>query len=386
MKKTKLLIISLFALLLSMPIAASAFEVKTDTAVYVEKNETIDGNLYAAGQTITVDGKVNGDIICAGQSVNINGEVAGDIICAGQSVNINGKIGGSVRVAGNSVNINADIAENLMTVGATINVATESNIGWDMAFAAATTEMRGKIKGSLHGTGAQLIVAGEIGKNINVRLDSSQNKNGSNLIIKNNAKIGGDLTYADCKTCNEATIESGATIGGKTTRNEIKTAPKKEAKNLMMFGLGIGWIFSLFSSLVIGLVLVSLWKKQIIELTDEMFNKIKASIGWGFVIMFLIPILVVIIILTIIGIPLALILLGLWVTAIYMSKILVGIMIGRNLLEKIWVSKKDSIILAMIIGILVAQIIFAVPFIGWILALIAVWWGIGGAWIYYRKN
>jgi hypothetical protein len=291
-----------------------------------------------------------------------------------------------VRVAGSGINIKADIAKNLMALGATVNVASETNVGWDMTFAAAATEMRGKINGSLHGAGAQLIIAGDVGKNVDVRLDNNKNKSASNLIVKNNAKIGGDVTYTDCKTCNEANIESGATIGGKTTRNEIKAEPKKEAQSLMMFGLGIGWIYSLFSSLVIGLVLVSLWKNQMIELTDIMFEKIKASIGWGFIIMFLTPIAVVIIMFTLIGIPLALILLGLWVTAMFMSKIIIGIMIGRNLLAKIWVKQKDSLILAMVIGIIVAKIIFAIPFIGWLLAIIAIWWGIGGTWLYYRKN
>jgi hypothetical protein len=53
MKKTRFLLIPLLALALALPIAASAFEARSDVSVYIAQDETIDGNLYASGQTIT---------------------------------------------------------------------------------------------------------------------------------------------------------------------------------------------------------------------------------------------------------------------------------------------------------------------------------------------
>jgi len=97
------------------------------------------------------------------------------------------------------------------------------------------------------------------------------------------------------------------------------------------------------------------------------------------------PIIVFILLITIIGLPLAFITFGLWLIAIYLSKILVGILVGRSLLNNFWLAKKDSLILAMVIGIIVSYLIFAIPFIGWIIALLAVLWGLGGIMLALKK-
>ncbi|MEI6596732.1 MAG: hypothetical protein WCL13_00780, partial [bacterium] len=85
------------------------------------------------------------------------------------------------------------------------------------------------------------------------------------------------------------------------------------------------------------------------------------------------------------GIPLSLILSALWLIAMYASKILVGILIGKNLINNYWPKKKDSLILAMIIGVVAAYLIFALPFIGWVIALMAILWGMGGIMLVLKK-
>jgi len=133
------------------------------------------------------------------------------------------------------------------------------------------------------------------------------------------------------------------------------------------------------------LVLISFWRGRIKDLTDVMQVKAGASIGWGIAVMFLTPVILILLLLTIIGIPLALMLLGIWLIFICVSKILTGILAGRIILEKFWKQKKDNLILAMIIGIVALWIIFSIPFVGWILFLIATWWGLGGIFIYLKK-
>ena len=81
-------------------------------------------------------------------------------------------------------------------------------------------------------------------------------------------------------------------------------------------------LISLFASLVVGMVLISLWGKQIKEITVKMNKKISASFGWGTLVLFITPIIALILVFTLIGIPLALILLALWIIAIYLSSIL----------------------------------------------------------------
>ena len=117
-----------------------------------------------------------------------------------------------------------------------------------------------------------------------------------------------------------------------------------------------------------------------------MLTKVGASLGWGILALLLTPLIVIILLITIIGIPLSLILLALWLIALFVSKILVGILIGRSLLNNFWLEKKDSLILAMIIGIVITYLIFALPIIGFPVSLLAVLWGLGGIFMALKKQ
>ena len=376
MTKTRLLLIICFAFLLIIPISAKAFAVKTGDSIYIAKDQTIEGNLYAAGANITVDGAITGDVICAGQTININGIVEGDVICAGQSVNIDGAVNGSVRVAGNSININGQVAHNAMVFGAAINLGTEASVGWDMLIGAATGEIRGKVGRDLYGGVASATIAGEIGKDVRLKIDN-QKSDKSGLTIIDGATIGGNIIYTDKA---EASIAKNVVIAGEITHNLPKVR-----KDKTITSWGWGRLYSIFSALVIGLVLISLWHKQIKKLTDKMLNKVGPSIGWGVIVMFLTPIIAILLLITLIGIPLAFILIGVWLIALCVSKILVGILVGRNIAAKIWSKQKDSLIFAMVIGIIITWIIFSIPVIGWLFCLVAMWWGLGGIWMYFKK-
>jgi len=387
MTKTRLAIIFFLVFLLILPFGAKAFSVKTGDSVYISEDETIEGNLYSAATNITVDGTVKGDVICAGQSININGKVEGDVICAGQSINAKGEIGGNVRVVGNSINLGGKIARNVNVFGASIILDKNAEVGWSLFFAGATMEARGKIGQDLYGTSPKITITGEIGRDVRVRIKDKirAEKKGPSyedkselLTISNNAKIGGNLTYTGS---NEANISDKASIAGEVKHN----LPKVEKAGKFVF---IGWfwgrLYSIFAALVVGLVLISLWRKQVIELTNKMLEKVGVSIGWGAVVMFLAPIIAILLIFTIIGLPLALILLGVWIIALFIAKILASIMVGRVVLEKFWEKKKDSLIWAMIVGIVICWFIFSVPVAGWILGLVALWWGLGGIWLSFR--
>jgi len=377
MKKTTLL--ACLAILL-LPFAASAYSVKNDDSVYIPKDEVIEGNLYAAGSNLTIDGKVTGDVFCAGQSININGEVEGDVFCAGQSININGRVGGSLRVAGNSISLNGQIARNAVTIGTSIVTSADSNIGWDLLILGNVFELRGAIGRDLYGSAGKVNVAGNIGKNVDLNF-GSQNDNNQVLVIANTAKIDGQLKY---KSDKDAVIDNGAAIKGEVIHN----FPTMVAKKSHLADLGWWWgkLISIFSALVIGLVLMSFWREQVLKITDLMLAKAGPALGWGILALLLTPIIAIILFITIIGIPLSFILLALWLIALYISKILAGILIGRSLLKNYWLKQKDSLILAMIVGIVIAYIIFALPFIGWIMALMAMLWGLGGIMLIFKKQ
>lgn len=369
MKKT---ILAACFMLLILPLAASAYSFKKGDSVYVPKDEIIEGSLYAVGANLTIEGKVTGDVICAGQSVNITGEVAGDVICAGESVNVSGPVGGNLRLAGSAVNFNGQVARNAMLLGANIITAASSTVGWDLLVLGNNFELNGNIGRDLYGGAGKVNLAGRIGKDVDLNF-ASRRGDVQPLIIADTAEINGQLKY---KSAKDAAIDSKASIKGEVIHNLPSTAAGKS--KLVNLSWWLTKLVSLFSALVIGLVLISLSREPVIKTTDLMLNKASLTLGWGVLGLLLPPLIAIILLITIIGLPLSLILLALWLIALYISKVLVGILVGRGLLNNFWPKQKDSLILSMIIGIVITYLIFALPVIGWVASLLASLWGLGG--------
>lgn len=385
MSKTRILFLAL-AVALLLPVATFAKSVKMEESVYVPKDQTVDGTLFTAGSSITIDGVVKGDLICAGQSIVINGTIEGDMLCAGSSIIVNGKIGGSVRSAGSSIVLNGSVGRTAMVAGASVTIAPQAVIGWDAMIGSANAHVGGEVKRDLYGAGANAQITGTVGRHVALWLDEGNNKNKdyTALTVAKQAKVGGNITYTGRS---EATIEEGATIGGEVIHNTPQMPARNESGSPV-----VGWVWfkilSIFAALAVGLVLAAWLQKPVVELTDEMTKHVWASLGWGLVVLILVPIISLILTATIIGIPLALMLLGFWALLLYPAKILAAITLGKVLVGQKFMSPKyhNSLILATIVGIVLCWFVFSVPIAGWIIGFLAFLWGLGGIFRYAKSK
>jgi len=266
-----------------------------------------------------------------------------------------------------------------------------------ISFAGTIAEIRGKVDRGLHGAANRVVIAGKIGRDAVLILSRNAvpeksginltgGRNESGLTITESAVIGGSVAY---RSGSEADVRSGAQITGGITRQTPESEPRENRLRILW---GWGGLYSVFAALVVGLVLISLWPERTKALADNMVKNIGTSIGWGAIVMFMTPIISVILAITLIGIPLALILLGIWLILMYVSKIFVGIIAGRFIFERIRSGRDESPkkeerpVWLMITGVIVSWTIFSVPVIGWLLSLVAIWWGLGGLWLSFGKN
>lgn len=367
---------------LCIPFLVFGFEVKSGNSVYVAQDQTVEGNLYAAGSNVTVDGKVTGDVICAGGSVIINGGVEGDVICLGQSVNIRGPVGGSVRTAGNTIDIDSAIARNLNAFGANVVVEKNANIGREALIAGGFSQVSGKIGQSLLGAGGNFIISGEVGNDAQLYLGQGSDLK-SNLVLTDSAKIGGNLNYTDKE---KADIAQGAQIGGETIQNAPKVEKTKQNAG-KAFATFWKWslLYSMLSSFVVGLILILLMKEKLNLLLDLATEKIWPSIGWGILIMIVVPVLAGIVLFTIIGIPLALIILVLWMIALYLSHVVFSLLLGRSIMKNIFSRENPSLAWSLAVGIVIFELIVFIPFLGILVGLAAMWWSLGAMSVYFKK-
>lgn len=363
MKKALFLFFT-FIFLWLIPASAQAFSVESKDNIYVGKNEIIEGNFYAAGQSITIDGAVNGDVIGAAQNVTVNGVVNGDVLAAAQSFNFNGEVRGNIRTVANFANINGLVGKNLNVFSAVTILSQNSHVTWDALLFSASAEVRGIIEGNLHGSISKALIAGKIGHDVDLKIDGE--KKGGTLVINKEAVIAGDLKY---HAFNNAQIESESSVGGKINKIQSQKTPFDWVSFVWFKIIGI------FSALFVGLALWFLWKGGTERTIQEIKSKWGLNLLNGLIILGVLSIAILILAVTFIGLPLAFILLGLGFIFFYLGKIMTAIFVGQLFVSHF--TKRKLPVFSMIIGIFIVWMLCAIPFIGWLFSLSAVLLGAG---------
>jgi hypothetical protein len=147
----------------------------------------------------------------------------------------------------------------------------------------------------------------------------------------------------------------------------------------------MGVIYKILSALVIGLVLLVLWGEEVKKILTNLTAKTQSAFGWGLVVLLITPPLCLLLLITLIGAPLAVIIGLLWLIAICLIKILIAVFVGQKLLERFWQERKESLYTALVIGIIVSYLVFSIPVIGWLVALLAIILGLGSIYLYFKK-
>ncbi len=365
------LFVSLLAILLitftALPVLA--FDARYGDVVTVTSGEVIDSDLYVAGDTIIIDGTINGDLIAAGKTIKVNGQVNGSIIAAGGTVNINGEVTHAVRIIGQTLNINGNIGRDLLAAGEEFNMASTAEIGSDLLLGAGTARIDGLIKGDI-------------------------NSGVEHLSIASTASIQGEITYI---SENEANIQSGAQIIGTITHRlpDIKERLAVGTNRLPDLGkrlapaIGLGlWarVIGFLMTLMVGIVIILLAPKRMKAITESIRTRPWASLGWGAIILIFTPIAALIVCITIIGIPLGLITLVLYGIAIHLTQLFAGLYIGQLIIgSSRKVGSRGALVGALVLGLAILSLLKLIPYLGGIIGLAAVLFGLGAILVSERK-
>jgi len=198
----------------------------------IAANETIDGSLYFAGQTLVVNGTINGDLLAAGSQIVVNGHVGGSVMGAARSLELSGTVDGAVRVAGQSVTLNGSVGKEAVVFASDVVVSPGATIGDGMTAGAATLSMGGTITGDLTGDVGQLSMSGQVDGSVDVEAGS--------VSVAPSGRIGGDLRY---RSKNAAQVAPGAQITGRTERLEPRVEQQSQFDDnpfLNLLGLWVG--------------------------------------------------------------------------------------------------------------------------------------------------
>lgn len=362
-KKHKILLgAAVFALLSFAGLTglANAHSFRTGENVTVGQGQKIEDTLFASGRTIDIASEVDGDIFCAAQTVNISGTVNGDVICAGQTINITGRVNGDVRLAGQTVSLSSVVSGNATIAGQTFTLSSSGRVNGDVTVGSTDSTLNGIIGRDLAAGAENVEVAGLVGRNIKGNVD--------NLTLTNRARVGGSIEYT---SNNDVSRAAGAEVRGTITRTD---APEpSDSKSGAIFGFSLGWfIYLLLAMLVIAMAFALLFPGFIHRSSSRaLASPVKTPLV-GLAATILVPVILIVLSITIVGLPLAFILALLWLVTLILSGPLFGYFIGRLALRG-----SDKPLLIMLAGSSILLVLYFIPIIGAIALLAAIWFGVG---------
>jgi cytoskeletal protein CcmA (bactofilin family) len=205
---------ALLLLLGVVPAAAAATIVDADDYT-LAAGETVEGNLYAFGNTVTIDGTVTGDLIATGSAIKIGpeGRVGGDLMAGGGEISVSGTVDGDVRSAGYLVEIadGGSVGGEVLAAGFSLEVDEGARVDGEARFGGYQVILGGDIGDDVWVGSGALEVAGAIDGDLTAYVDVSgegsapmvgfpgqpslQRTLQPGIDIKDSATIAGNLTY-----------------------------------------------------------------------------------------------------------------------------------------------------------------------------------------------
>jgi cytoskeletal protein CcmA (bactofilin family) len=175
-------------------VTVPAGETVNDTLIAASENVlvegTVVGDLIAVGESVTVRGRVEGNLFTAAESLNIEGEVTGTVLGLGESVNYrNATVGGNLFSAGEKVTVHAGvtIADNALVLGEETEV--HGDVGRDLTMGAQEASLLGTVGRNVRAyvRRVDLGESAEVGGNLTVKAASTDH-----LQVADGATIAGE--------------------------------------------------------------------------------------------------------------------------------------------------------------------------------------------------
>ena len=369
MKRLTIAIFSLIFLFI-LPLSVFAQTTTQGKAVVLPKNEIVNKDYFATGETVTLSGTVNGDAYVAGGTVFIDGPINGDLLVAGGTVHIRGPIKNDVRVAGGTITIDSPVGGNVTVGGGTVTITDSAIISGSLTGGAGTLSVFGPVgKGMTIGSG-DATIGNTVGGEITAGVDQ--------LTLTSQAKVQGDLNYWSSQ---KAQIANEASIAGEINYHlsENNTTPKEAPKAMGEAFAGLGFSFKLFEALaafIVGALIIRFSPVYIKRVTDASLARPWRYLAIGFVTVVITPILIGLLFVTLLGIPLAILLLVLYILELYIAKIFTALLIGQKLFEML--KQNGNLYILLLVGIVVGIILEIIPVVGWLILLVVYFIAFGG--------
>lgn len=378
----------------------SVFE--TDSTVVVSSLQVIDDDYFLFADKLIVDGTITGDLFAFVVKEQINGTIGRSAHVIAETCIHDGLIEGGLRAVVKDLVVNGIVSGNLIAFGNDLSIESGAVVQKDLTLMGSKLHVAGTVKGDVSVWGERVLLSGHVGGNLAIR--------GERIRISPPAVILGNVTW-ETKERSDLVIDSGVTIVGTQTWNELKEESAEADESAAWLGSIVLTGASLLAAFLFGLLLIWLFRPYVeeavrtvrSELATSMAVGVVGSLGTGVCILVLIVSLlfmaigaivlssdtaivgVILLILSTVLLPLAGFAALCGVIVFYAGAILVSPVVGHLLLSKGGSVATTLSGTTLFVGLVLLSLLFLIPYLGALIFLLVSIAGMGAIMIAIRR-
>ena len=358
---------ALLSLALLVPAAAQAAHFQHGHDAVIGPNDVIDDDLYIAGGTVEIRGRVNGDVVASGGTVLVNGEVTGNLFTFSGNAVVTGHVGGSMRSAGGNVTLSGTVDHDVVVGCGRLLVSPGAQVGRDLVAGAGNSDLLGKVARNGWLAGGELEIGGSFGGDVNAEARS--------ISLADGAAIEGALRYASRHEMKRA---PGATVRGEIVQSALREGHRRGPLGLLVMA-ALGWARSVIGWTAFGLLLLLPFPERARRFLATLAGEPGKSLGIGVVLFAVVPFAAAIVF--ILGVLIG----GWWIAFMAMSLLAVLFALGfagagyfgGQWLAGLLGGPTLHRALALLLGVLLLTLVTRVPVLGGLGCLLAACFGAG---------
>lgn len=347
MKKIKYLILCLMLMPMISVNAIEKDENKeiTEKQEVVEKKEVIEKFNINFNENVTSSKEINGSSIIGGNNVNAENIVKGIDLTLGNNVTYNSNSDYAL-VFGNTVTMKGIINNDSFIFGNVVTFDKEYKSLRDLTVFSNSLILKGNIDRDVMIYASSVVLEdAEIKGNVKISAASIEIKNSS---------IEGTLSYNEDATI---VIDESTNINLKETFKEEVVEDTFSAIDIM-----VSYASTLVTFAVLALIFPRIFTKYENKFKELTLSKFISMIGYGLLLLIIIPIIFALLLAINISVPLSLLLLDFYVVIICLATIISGYLIGLIIWNK-FIKKEVNILLVGLVGITIMQVLALIPYV-----------------------
>lgn len=287
-----------------------------------------------------------------GSRLEINGNVMDDFIGAGGELIINGDVSGNIIAMGGSIRVNGNVGGDLVAAGGQIILSKDSTVEGDILLAGGQVTLNGIVNG-------------------NGSVSAGTLQTGENFELEGNLELEAENYPSDLEN----------NVG-----ENLSIIPQTRDQNQYAGEIGGLWIvfffIGLLASLALGFILIYTFPDFVTELAEIVRDSALKAGLLGFLLLIFVPVLSFVLLITIFGWSLSLLLMLLLTLAALIATIPVKLLAGEMIYTKVF-KKEAGNMIYYLIGAVIFAVLYEIPYLGWLIQLVALLVGLGtlGIWL-----